>query len=570
MLPDFRELCKQPHNNSDPCSSEHRSDKVSGDPQSFDKFPNERDRAAYQGHSTSYVGFEGDLNHAFFQLWLDQPSWSPIYKTDDGWLTVKSKSGKQVPLTLQAIESAYRLIKTIGKRFGKLTHYLMIDVDIGSRYHPENGSLRPILAALEKLGLTRYILIRSSDSGGLHIYFPLAEPVSSWAIACAAHAALTNAGVEVTGGQCELFPNKKAYDAEHNGHRLPLQSDSFILDKDFAPVGNSKTAFAQMWQSAANHQAEKLLTEVNIKPAQLGAPAIAHLPPIAWTSLGQSNGVMRQLVNYGDQYAGKKTVEDLAEWILEVAPQLPGFEQFASKESKNDLRRRGWAYRWAKSHFRKKWQYIAKISPDHNQTIAEQAKQRIVIAIGKLGEGLRLERKKLWLMVCRICRRLFGVAPNYNTFRKHWELVCQLIKATGDLTPSIKAVESKNSFSLGLAIPEKPRADLKLGKEAHKLSTRKCDPALQGKDLSWLHPLLEQAIAPPLELAKSDISKQVELKKGQQVIIRLPGCPTNGIKTRVRSRAKDTLGRLVYRLNCRAGGEYVILPIECLTVVHET
>ncbi|PZO13478.1 MAG: hypothetical protein DCF25_16005 [Leptolyngbya foveolarum] len=570
MLPDFRELCKQPHNSNDLRSSEHRSDKASSDPQSSDKFSDERDRAAHQGHSTSCIGFEGDLNHAFFQLWLDQPSWSPIYKTDDGWLTVKSKSGKQVPLTLQAIESAYRLIKTIGKRFGRLTNYLMVDVDIGSRYHPENGSLRPILAALEKLGLTRYILIRSSNSGGLHIYFPLAEPASSWAIACAAQAALTNAGVDVTGGQCELFPNKKAYDAEHNGHRLPLQSRSFILDKDFAPIGNSKTAFAQMWQSAANHQAEKLRTEVDVKPAQLGAPAIAHLPPIAWTGLGQSNSVMRQLVNYGDQYAGKKTVEDLAEWILEVAPKLPGFEQFASKESKNDLRRRGWAYRWAKSHFRKKWQYIAKISPDHNQTVAEQAKQRIVVAIGKLGEGLRLERKKLWLMVCEICRRLFGIAPNYNTFRKHWELVCQLIKATGDLTPSIKPIERTGSFSSELPIPQKSEAVLELGKEAHKLATGRCDPALQDKDLSRLHPLLERAIAPPPEPAKSVTFEQIELKKGQQVIVRLPGCLTNGIKTKVRSRAKDALGRLVYRLNCRAGGEYVILPIECLTVVHAT
>ena len=61
---------------------------------------------------------------------------------------------------------------------------------------------------------------------------------------------------------------------------------------------------------------------------------------------------MKKLVNYGDRALGLNTIQSLGDWMVAVAPQLPGFTQFASDESKNDLTRRNWAYRWAKSHFK--------------------------------------------------------------------------------------------------------------------------------------------------------------------------------------------------------------------------
>ena len=197
----------------------------------------------------------------FYELWTILPSWSPIIKKADGWITIVNPSGKKVPLVFGTVESHYRRDIILGKRFGKLTNYLMIDVDINSPFHPRNGGIEKILAAMEALGLCRYLLVRSSASGGMHIYFPLAEPVSAWAIACAAHAALTAAGVTIAGGICELFPNKKAFNAEHNGHRLPLQDGSFVLDDDFNCISNNKAVFLRQWQLCAAGQGTKQLAE---------------------------------------------------------------------------------------------------------------------------------------------------------------------------------------------------------------------------------------------------------------------------------------------------------------------
>jgi hypothetical protein len=48
-----------------------------------------------------------------------------------------------------------------GVRFGKLTHYLMLDIDASSQYHPSRDpyALTRILAALEPLGLVAHLAI---------------------------------------------------------------------------------------------------------------------------------------------------------------------------------------------------------------------------------------------------------------------------------------------------------------------------------------------------------------------------------------------------------------------------
>ena len=256
MVPDFSHLRKQQSDlaasqSSAPSNREGANNLKSS--QQFDKHP--------------CLSTLSQLEHDFFALWTLCPSWLPILKKEHGWITIVNPSGKKVPLVLGSIESHYRRDYIIGKRFGKLTNYLMIDVDRNSPFHPCNGGIKPILDAMEALGLCRYLIVRSSSSGGIHIYFPLAEPVSAWGLACAAHAALTAAGVRVVGGTCELFPNKKAFNAEHNGHRLPLQQGSFLLDDDFRCIDNDKAAFLVQWQHCAARQDEMLL-----------AAALAHKP----------------------------------------------------------------------------------------------------------------------------------------------------------------------------------------------------------------------------------------------------------------------------------------------------
>ncbi|NJM99846.1 MAG: hypothetical protein HC800_24335, partial [Phormidesmis sp. RL_2_1] len=383
----------------------------------------------------------------------------------------------------------------LGKRFGKLTNYLMIDIDINSPFHPRNGGIEQILAAMESLGLCRFLLIRSSTSGGIHIYFPLAEPVSSWAIACAAHAALTAAGITIAGGICELFPNKKAFNAEHNGHRLPLQDGSFILDNDFQCIGNSKTAFLRQWQLCAANQGDQQLGEARLeKPKPVPKPvSLGALPPIAWSDKGQSNDIMRQLVNYGDAVMGHKTIPSLSDWIMAIAPQLPGFHQFASAESRNDLTRRNWAYRWAKSHFKAGRLYAAQSSANHNATVAAEALERLLIALEKLVVVGELGIKKLWHLLSDISKELFGVGFGWKLFQKHRVLILEKVGSSRNVGLSNGSGEGKKLFSPEVVTPGIPEAEKGAKKHLPELSTARWVTPIKNAGLSASTPPFRQA-----------------------------------------------------------------------------
>ena len=506
---------------------------------------------------------EPDDTALFYQLWLAQPSWSPIIKKDDGWITIVNGSGKKVPLVLGTVESHYRRGIILGKRFSKLTNYLLIDVDINSPFHPRNGGIGPILAAMESLGLCRYLLIRSSGSEGLHIYFPLAEPVSSWGIACAAHTALTAAGVKVAGGICELFPNKKAFNAEHNGHRLPLQQGSFILDDDFSCISNGKAVFLQQWQLCATGQDSERLTEL-LTEKPLPVPkqiTISSLPPIAWTGRGQSNEVMKKLVNYGNRYLGLNTIPTLGNWMVAVTPQLPGFDQFASQESKNDLTRRNWAYRWAKSHFKSARRYAAKTSFDHNAMIAAEALERLMIALDKVVIVGKLGIRKLWKALSDISKELFGVGFSWRLFQKHRKLIMERIQSSRRLGLSRGNEEDKNSASSEVATSLNSEVEKEPERGLTELSTARC--VTFGKDA------LLSASRTPSEQEISGASDEAELAMGTAVIFQAAGSAMQGIETRVTGKTTQPDGTLLYRLEECAEGKPLMVSRDLLTVVPD-
>jgi hypothetical protein len=126
-----------------------------------------------------------------------------------------------------------------GGKEGK-TSYLMLDIDIGSQYHWRRNSpaIAKISEALSSIGLTYHLKIRSSDSDGLHLYFPFAQPVSCYRLAVAAKTCLQKAGLEIKPGQLEVFPNVKAPRSLYNAHRLPLQKGSYIIGCDFKATSN--------------------------------------------------------------------------------------------------------------------------------------------------------------------------------------------------------------------------------------------------------------------------------------------------------------------------------------------
>ena len=554
MLPDFSQLRKQPRDRNSKRSSNPSKDKGFASPKSSQQFNK-------QSAPTSFD--EPDSN--FFALWLTQPSWSPIIKKPDGWITiVNHQSGKKVPLVLGTIESYFRRNIPVGKRFGRLTNYLMIDVDTGSPFHPRNGGLQPILDAMESLGLCRYLLVRSSNSEGLHIYFPLAEAVSSWGLACAAHAALTAAGVTVAAGICELFPNKKAFNAEHNGHRLPLQNDSFILDSDFRCISNGKAVFLAQWHTCAAGQDDQYLAQqLTEKLVSVPQPVSASaLPPIAWTGKGQSNEVMKKLTNYGHEVIGHKTIQALANWIVAIAPQLPGFVQFASRESKNDLTRRNWAYRWAKSHFKAARFYKAKSSHDHNATVAAEALERLMVALSKIVIVGKIVIRTLWRSLSDISRELFGVGFGWKLFQKHRQLILETVSSSRKLGLSSSNEEDKSSFSSKSVEPEVSRAGREPKKGLAELSTARCVTTLLDKLLS--------ASSTPMEGTKSVVNEPEELAMGTAVSFQTAGSATESVQTRVTGKVMQPDGRLLYRLEACAEGQPLLVSRDRLSVVSDS
>jgi hypothetical protein len=556
MVPDFHGFRKQLRDRTS-----ERSLKPF-DRKGFDNLKNSQQFAKQSPSNPS-----GEADHDFFALWTTCPSWSPILKKKDGWITIINPSGKKVPLVLGSIESHYRRKYIIGKRFSKLTNYLMIDVDRDSPFHPCNGGIEPIIEAMESIGLCRYLLIRSSGSDGLHIYFPLAQPVSAWGIACAAHAALTAAGVRVAGGICELFPNKKAFNAEHNGHRLPLQQESFILDDDFRCIGNDKALFVQHWQHCTAGQDNDLLADVlTEKPLPIPKQiSVSSLPPIAWTGPGQSNEVMKELVNYGDRYLGLKTIPALGDWISAVAPQLPGFEQFASEESRNDLTRKNWAYRWAKSHFKSVRQYAAKSSFDHNAMVAAEALERLKVALNKIVIIGTVGIKKLWKALSKVSKELFGVGFSWGLFQKHRKLILAKISSACNGGLSKEAEEGKNSSSPELATPLDSETENEPKNHLTELLTARCVTTRVSQNLSASRTPSERVSGPVAETQQ----KAVELAMGTVVKVQQPRSDVDSIQTRVTGKVTDENGKLLYRLEHCVEGQPLMLPGDGLVAVSD-
>jgi hypothetical protein len=553
---------------------------------------------------------ERDYTHLFYQLWLAHPSWSPILLTANGWITVKSNGEKQVPLTLKTIESYYRRGHTIGKRFGQLTHYLMLDIDINSPFHPDHGGFHPILMTMERLGLCRYLIIRSSTSGGLHLYFPLPEPVNSWQLAYTAHSALTADGIQIAGGICELFPNKKAFNAEHNGHRLPLQNGSFLLDDDFCPISNHKADFVIRWETAAAHQDNETLTVALSSSAVYASsstpvepPPTARtphiLPPIAWTRFGQSNDVMRALANYGDCYAGHRNSTDLAAWIKAVAPQLSGYQKFASPKSKRDIEDGSWAKRWADSHFRSAWLFKVGGS-DHNAKVAADAKARIFAALDRICIDPDIKFTELWKQVSKTAKSCFDLGVSWKTFIKYKNEIWVHVKKYWKLGLSSGRSEDVSSF--GSALPDTQIVESgSLGKKGVTLLlTLRCVTSIYGNAFAQLHtpqnevelggggtPSLKTQL--PDELATSELTSvkgdhaaiagpkseldmglgQKALTAGQLVRIVMPGGSLDGIETRVLAQTVDILGLPVYQLDYHRQGQAITLPAECLQAIQQ-
>ena len=309
-----------------------------------------------------------------------------------------------------------------GVRFDSKTRYTMLDIDAGSPYHPAADGLAidRIHGALESLGLVESVVCTSSASGGLHVYFPCGRSLKTWELAIAVTSLLENAGFKVNPGLLEVFPNAKPFTSDgsislYNGHRLPLQQGSYLLNQALEPVSHDKQAFTRQWAHAEQRneidpegvaqvvrtskrkayrisgKAEKFINDLN-----------AEIEP-GWTGPGQTNRLLGRIAMrsyvFGHVLSPVKPLEGVAliADIINTATQLPGYDEFCNHQHEIEQR----AAAWARSAENRYYHYgsvrpieldapDAASGPSWNERQQSGARERLRRAVAHLLEEERL------------------------------------------------------------------------------------------------------------------------------------------------------------------------------------
>lgn len=255
-----------------------------------------------------------------------------------------------------------------GVRFGKQTQYCLLDIDIESPYHPQQDShaIQRILNILEPLGLTSHLTCTSSDSGGLHLYFPLLNPASSWQLAAIISIAITNGGFHLKPGWLELFPNPRPYcnrnhPALFHGHRLPLQIGSYLLNQAYQPTWTDPHQFVRQWKLAQskNHvdlgKWQHLLKQFQTNHDWVTGKAAKFLKDLTteieqgWTGYGQTNRLLGRIAlrayvfGHIEQGCPPLTGNRLTNQIITTARQLPGYTLWCQHQHEIEKRAEEWA-----------------------------------------------------------------------------------------------------------------------------------------------------------------------------------------------------------------------------------
>jgi hypothetical protein len=313
-----------------------------------------------------------------------------------------------------------------GVRFGAQTQYCLLDIDIGSLYHPQQDQLAigRILTALEAIGIVTHITCTSSYSGGLHLYFPLATVQSSWELATIVSTLLENSGFILKPGQLEVFPNSKPYLVEgtpslFNAHRLPIQAGSYLLNEDFQPIwGDQKTFVTQWYLAQKNNNVDaktikQILKQAKRKHYRISGKADKFINDLnaeietGWTGAGQTNRLLGRITMrayiFQHLFSGSNPLEgeELVKEIVSTAKALPGYSEWCNHQHEIEERAEEWAHCIQNSHYfhygDSKGKYKTKEEvtalestiaelPSWNQQQSQAARERIRSAIAQMLE----------------------------------------------------------------------------------------------------------------------------------------------------------------------------------------
>lgn len=413
---------------------------------------------------------------------LDFHPWDFIEKyRNENWYTVKNYYLSNEKFWYKYTDQEIIL----GVRFGEYTKYALIDIDINSAVHPYQSleKLRKLIHALYNLGLNDQITLRSSPTRGIHCYFFFDEPVQSYPLACSMRRVIEEAGLEVKPGQIEIFPNTKQYAnagegySLYNGHRLPLQQGSYILDdEDFEPVSDSLNNLIARAESSAKANDTSIINQRAAEDYQWfkdkyrgGFARKQHNDWIknilrrmaeGWTDFGQTNDLLLTIANYG-VLKFKLKYQELVQYLLHTATSAPNYALYCQHQHEIEARCRDVAKAARKywSKYRSKPQRdvtYAQVIEEIEQKAKERknnknearkvnATNKIIATVQAIAEALgELPKnvKQLIELIQEKSRSLFDEGISENTLRKKHNL-----KIWHPSHRTFKTLENKNTPS---------------------------------------------------------------------------------------------------------------------------
>ena len=403
------------------------------------------------------------LRQKFHQLFPH--GWDFILKEtpESDWKTIKKYKLTEQKCWYKYIDPE----KILGLRFGTKTRHGLFDIDFGSIHDPreQEKSINKLKSELEEWGITRIFFIQSSFSGGLHFYFFLDRLINTFRLACVLNKVIEDAGLEVKRGQLETFPNTKRYNSLFNGHRLPLQQGSYLLDKDYVPYsdrledfisaaewsaeGNDTDLLESRLESAYDWFKVKKNTERVYEPTPEDKEFVEQVEYAqreikegflnkirieveqGFTVKGETNDLLLTIAKLGRILYGLSG-QQYIDYITETVTSCPGYVKYCRHQHEINRRctevarfgeKQWFPYRTRLTKDRPSYKYIKdNLTNQTNLNLERQhnAQSRIIQAVEYIQEQGGLPKKvgECKLAIRNVTKELFGVSVSDATLKK--------------------------------------------------------------------------------------------------------------------------------------------------------
>ena len=396
----------------------------------------------------------------------------------------------------------------LGIRFGTTTRHGLGDIDVGSIHDPreQEESLNKLKEELEKWGITRIFFVQSSFNGGLHFYFFLEREVNTFRLACVLNRVIEDAGLEIKRGQLETFPNTKNYGCIYNGHRLPLQQGSYLLDKDYIPESDRPEDFisAAEWSAAGNDtdllesrleeayewfkakknqervynptpEDKEFIEQVEYAQREIKEGFLNKIRievEQGFTGEGETNELLLTIAKLGRILYGLSG-QQYIDYIREKVMSCPGYVRYCRHKHEIDRRcaevarygeKQWFPYRSRLPQDRPTYQYIKNsLTCSTNLNLERQynAQSRIIQAVAFIEQeqgGLPQKVGECKLLIRNVTKELFGVSVSDATLKKPENLPLWHPKHREEATPAPQKEQSSEAIEVVEVIAEEVEA----------------------------------------------------------------------------------------------------------------